>query len=414
MIQIIDKSQCCGCSACVQRCPKQCITMEEDIEGFLYPQVDKSLCTDCHLCEKVCPILNQNEKREPLSVYAAKNKNEKERLTSSSGGLFIVLAKDVIQKSGIVFGVVFDDDFRGVHHTYTQTIEGLKPMIRSKYMQSRIETAYVDCERFLKEGREVLFSGTSCQITGLHHFLQKQYDTLLTIDVICHGVPSPKVWRRYLTEEIENARSASFGKNTVPFSPLKSSLVVTGVNFRDKNKFGWKKYGFTLEISASKAGENSVSRSYNTFENPFMRSFLSNLCLRPSCYTCIAKDGCSHSDITIADYWGIQEVMPEYDDDKGTGLLIINTEKGEKVVNGSDFDARKSDLEAAIKYNSSYRKSIEMPTKRETFFLLFNSNSKTFKEVVDVCLAMNFVDKVFNLLRRVKQKITRNHVASFL
>lgn len=189
MIHIEDKSRCCGCAACMQRCPKLCITMSEDEEGFLYPKVDVSLCIDCGLCEKTCPVINQDEPHEPFAVYAAKNKDEKTRRESSSGGIFTMLAEQTIKSGGVVFGAKFNEQWE-VEHGGVETIDDLAALRGSKYLQSRIGETYQEAERFLKEGREVLFSGTPCQIAGLKKYLRKDYPALLTVDVICHGAPS--------------------------------------------------------------------------------------------------------------------------------------------------------------------------------------------------------------------------------
>lgn len=202
MITIIDKSKCCGCTACVQRCPKQCITLKEDDEGFLYPHVEINKCIGCNLCEKVCPLINISEKKAPIKVLAVKNRNEEERLNSSSGGIFIALAKYVIDHGGVVFGAVFDEKWE-VRHTYTENVEGIIAMMGSKYLQSRIENTFSEAEFFLKQGRKVMFTGTPCQIAGLRKFLKKEYTDLLLVDVLCHGVPSPKVWRKYLYETLK-------------------------------------------------------------------------------------------------------------------------------------------------------------------------------------------------------------------
>ena len=215
MISIKEKKDCCGCSACVQKCPKHCITLTEDEEGFLYPKVDTLVCINCGLCEKVCPWLNQPEKIQPQEVLAVKNRNEEERMASSSGGVFIALAKKILEKGGVVFGAVFDENWE-VKHTYAETLDGVRLMMGSKYVQSRIGNSYNEAEHFLKEGREVFFTGTPCQVTGLHKFLRKDYPNLLSVDFLCHGVPSPGVWRRYLDEIFaRSARRAAAGKNSV-------------------------------------------------------------------------------------------------------------------------------------------------------------------------------------------------------
>ena len=199
MIDILNKKDCCGCSACVQKCPKQCISLKEDNEGFLYPQVNQQECISCGICKKVCPIINPNEKRTPLQIYAAINKNEEIRRQSSSGGIFTLLSEEILKEGGVVFGARFDENWE-VKHDYTENVKGLVNFRGSKYVQSRIEDNYKKVETFLKQGRKVLFSGTPCQIAGLKRFLSKEYDNLLTVDFICHGVPSPKVWRLYLYE----------------------------------------------------------------------------------------------------------------------------------------------------------------------------------------------------------------------
>lgn len=188
----VSKTDCCGCSACAERCPKSCISMLEDQEGFLYPVMDKDKCVNCHLCEQVCPVLDKTADYSDSFAYAAKNRNEEERLNSSSGGLFIVLAKYFLAHGGIVFGAVFDSNF-GVYHTYSSDLDGVRHMMRSKYVQSNMRSSYIDCENFLKQGEKILFTGTPCQIDALRHFLKKEYDNLLMVDVICHGVPSPGV-----------------------------------------------------------------------------------------------------------------------------------------------------------------------------------------------------------------------------
>lgn len=323
MIKIDSKEKCCGCWACVQRCPKHCITMVEDDEGFLYPKVDSSLCIDCSLCEKVCPVINQGEPRIPDVVYAAKNLNEEIRMASSSGGIFTLLAEEVIAKGGVVFGARFNEEW-DVVHDYTETIEGLSAFRGSKYVQSRVGKCYSQVEEFLKKGRKVLFSGTPCQIAGLKRFLRKEYDNLLTVDFICHGVPSPGIWREYLKEE--TTRQCG-GKNTVLSHPVLNGrdARIESISFRNKS-LGWKKFSFALTFSVSDGhGEkNSVLLSEPLNKNIFLRGFLADLYLRPSCYACPSKSFKSGSDITIGDFWGVQHVMPEIDDDKGVSVVMVN------------------------------------------------------------------------------------------
>ena len=270
MIHITDKSKCCGCNACVQICPKQCIQIQEDGEGFLYPLVDVDMCVDCKLCEKVCPIITPNEPQKPVKVYAAKHKDDEIRLKSSSGGIFTLLAEQIIDEGGVVFGARFDEYWE-VMHDYTETKEGLAVFRGSKYVQSRIGNTFQQAENFLKQGRKVMFTGTPCQIAGLRRFLRKEYENLLAVDFVCHGVPSPKVWRMYLDETL--ARQG-IGKNTVLSHAMLRQKFIRSVEFRSKST-GWKKYSFALTLTKASADgeENSVLLSSVFSENPFMQVF---------------------------------------------------------------------------------------------------------------------------------------------
>lgn len=324
MIHITDKKDCCGCNSCVQRCPKSCITMHEDEEGFLYPEVDESKCIHCGLCENVCPVIYKAEGRKPIAVYAAKNRNEEIRRQSSSGGVFTALAEEVIKEGGVVFGVRFNENWEVVHG-YTESLDGLSAFRGSKYVQSRVGDSFLQVESFLKSGRKVLFSGTPCQVAGLHRFLRRRYENLLTVDFICHGVPSPGVWREYLKEE--TARQCG-GKNSVLSHPIvkEGDVLIENISFRDK-RLGWKKYSFalTLSVPIGHGEKNTVLLSESLNKNIFLRGFLANLYLRPSCYACPAKSFKSESDLTIGDFWSIERVMPEVWDDKGVSVVFVNT-----------------------------------------------------------------------------------------
>lgn len=378
MIEIKDKKDCCGCHACATICAKHCITMQSDEEGFLYPVVDKDACTDCGLCEKVCPVINQDEPRKPLKVYAAKNKNEEIRRQSSSGGIFTLLAERVIVEGGVVFGARFDENW-DVIHSWTDTVEGIAAFRGSKYVQSTIGDTYREAREFLKQGRKVLFSGTPCQIAGLKKFLRKDYDNLLTVDVVCHGVPSPLVWRTYLDEtrkQIREKRGA--GKNSVPLS-MDELPVITGISFRDKTN-GWKKYGFRLRYAASEAAKNTVSASAIKEEkeilqpfrdNIFMQGFLANLYLRPSCYACAVRSGKSGSDISIADFWGVQNYYPEFDDDEGVGLILVNSNKGEVAYDVLDAQNIAVAYEQGLKGNPCLEHSVKITNQRKEFWIGF-------------------------------------------
>ncbi len=402
MIEIKDKKGCCGCSACVQKCPKQCISLKEDNEGFLYPIVDKESCIDCGLCEKVCPVLHQGEPHKPLQVYAAKNEDEEIRRQSSSGGIFTLLAEKVIQEGGVVFGARFDEHWE-VRHDYTETVEGLAAFRGSKYVQSRIEDNFRKAEMFLKQGRKVLFSGTPCQIAGLKRFLRKEYENLLTVDFICHGVPSPGVWRKYLKETV--ARMCD--KNSVSTDPISmEDAHVESISFRDKSS-GWQKYSFALTLSAtSRSGvKNTVSLCEVFSRNSFMRGFLANLYLRPSCYACPSKLGKSDSDVTLGDYWGIQSSIPDMDDDLGISALSINTRKGGKYYNGIQAEFRVATYEDLCNKNPAFEYSCQIPTSRKKFY---EENNLTFYDRIDnlcrVSIIVNFKTKIRIIISKLLNK----------
>lgn len=335
-IKVVDKQDCCGCTACGNVCPKQCIAMEADKLGFVYPKVDEDKCIECGLCEKVCPFINPFDALEPVQSYAAYNKGEQELLKSSSGGIFISLARQTIENGGIVFGAVFNDDW-SVSHCSADTIEGVIPMMTSKYLQSKMLNCFDEAQSYLKEGRQVLFTGTPCQIAGLKHFLRKDYPGLLTVEVICHGVPSPAVWQNYLKEKFARPKGGPGGKNTVLLVPKHYMLAIASINFRDKRD-GWKKYGFAASPLISVYGDekNSVlppNDFYEPFnENAYMKAFLRNWSLRPSCFKCQAKSGKSHADITIGDFWGIEKWENVVANDKGTSCVISRTLRGEEAL----------------------------------------------------------------------------------
>ena len=412
MININEKKDCCGCNACVQICPKHCITMFPDIEGFLYPQVDFDICVGCGLCVEVCPVINQNESRLPLAVYAAKNKNEEIRLKSSSGGIFTLLAEKIIKEKGVVFGARFDENWN-VIHDYTETIEGLEWFRGSKYVQSVIGNNLKKAKQFLTEGRKVLFSGTPCQIAGLKKYLRKEYENLLAVEVVCHGVPSPKVWRDYI--EYKRAKRGT-GKNSVS-SSLNELPVVTGISFRDKSN-GWKKFGFKISYAAFKAAENTVSKSvisnseitpFN--EDLFMKGFLKNLYLRPSCYHCAARQGKSGADISIADYWGVQSIHPELDDDKGTGLVLINTKHGVNYFNSikDQIDSLISSYDKAIMQNPCIIKSVKQPKQRIIFWSNYHISKidcievviNSMRPVLNVVIVKQTIQKFKSIIKRL-------------
>lgn len=406
MIKITDKSQCCGCHSCAQRCPKQCISMQMDEEGFLYPNVETESCIDCGLCEKVCPVLNQFGDKLPLQVYGAKNKDEEICKRSSSGGVFTMLAEHIINKGGVVFGARFDRLW-DVEHAYTENIEGITQFMGSKYVQSRIGNTYQKAEEFLKAGRQVLFTGTPCQIAGLKHYLRREYDNLLCVDVICHGSPSPGVWRDYLRSIISPVGQ----KNTVSssnYSPLseRDALQIKGISFRDK-RLGWKKFSFVLHTSqgGSRSEGNSVSPSIKTFSEPvykslWMRSMLHNFMLRPSCYNCPARKGSSGSDILLGDFWGINRCYPDFYNENGVSLVLAYTENGKAIIKSLGLTLHDATYADALDCNINIEESEAHPKLRNSFFADYNNSGiktlLTYCKKIEPNEVQRFLSKVYN------------------
>lgn len=382
MINITDKQNCCGCSACVQACPKQCIKMTTDDEGFLYPHVDVDNCINCNLCERVCNAIAPFKARIPLKVLAAINTDEEIRLKSSSGGIFHSLAKTTIDEGGVVFGARFDENWQ-VIIDYAENMKGVEAFMGSKYVQARIENAYKKTKIFLNEGRKVLFSGTPCQVAGLHKFLRKDYENLLTVDIICHGTPSPKVWDKYLNETVSEVKR------------------INSVEFRNKKK-GWKNFSFNLQYNSN---DNSITLSSPFRENMFMKAFLRDIILRPSCYKCRAKECRSQSDITIADFWGIQKIHPEMDDDKGTGVIFVNTKKGERSIDYSKLYTKETEYEAIKVLNPACCLSAKKHPKREWFFK--NIGKKTVAELTRHATRPTYRERLYLFKCNCKVKIKK-------
>ena len=347
MIQITNKNHCCGCSACAQICPKQCIAMMPDSEGFCYPKINETICVKCGLCEKVCPMLKSQNMQGQVHAWAAYCKEDKIRLASSSGGIFSLLAEEILEEGGVVFGAAFDGQMM-VHHVAVESVRDLERLRGSKYLQSRIANSYADVKAYLAADRKVLFSGTACQIAGLLYFLGRPYEKLWTVDVLCHGVPTPTLWKNYLSEQ-----NRAF------------KMPVRQISFRDKSQ-GWKKYQVAWKVEGGKIYRQPASR------NSYMRLFLSNICLRPSCYDCHFKGFPRVSDLTLGDCWGVEQHSPEMDDDKGTSVVIVNTEKGntlrEKIAGRCVWKEEK--LDVLLPPTADSRKSVQPHPNRRRFFLL--------------------------------------------
>lgn len=323
------KISCSGCRACEQLCPVEAIKMEEDYKGFLYPNVDYNKCIQCGICKNSCPV-NNIEIKKDVYAYAAYNKDENIRLESSSGGIFTIFANYILDKNGVVIGAAFNEEFL-VNHIIVENKKDLDKLRKSKYVQSNTLNTYEEAKKFLENDRIVYYSGTPCQIEGLKAYLKKDYENLYTQDIICHGVPSPKVWKEYL--KYKNKK-------------------INDINFRCKEKSSWGEYQLKFK-------SDSEIEYINHNEDKFMKLFLNNLILRESCYQCKFKKESRISDITLADFWGINNIDAQMNDEKGTSLLIINSEKGKKMLNqiSDKIISKKVNFKNAISYNVSMTES---------------------------------------------------------
>ena len=371
MIEIEDKAKCCGCCACQNACPVHCIEMIEDVEGFYYPQIDREKCISCGKCERVCPVLKKHQitrkdsglqKENNITSecavtdtsYIAVNKDEQIRMDSSSGGIFNLLGEYILESHGVVFGAAFESDFT-VRHIMVERKEDLWKLRGSKYVQSQMGDTYTLVKQQLEKKTRVLFSGTPCQVAGLKEFLEKDYENLFTVDVLCHGVPSGKVFGKYLEE-----RKKEYGAD------------LTAVNFRYKST-GWKKYSVRLEFDG---GKEYVKRAGH---DPYMQIFLSNIALRPSCYDCQFKGTDRASDLTMGDAWGVDDYRPDMDDDKGTSIIWLHSEKGVRMFEQMEqhISFVQDELDKILPVWSESRKSVSPHEKREIFFAKLNNENQS-------------------------------------
>lgn len=363
MIEINRPEDCCGCTACEAVCPVDCISMPKDSDGFSYPHVDKTQCIDCGLCIKACPVINRyGSAAITAKVYAAINCDGQVRAESSSGGVFSLLAQVVLERNGVVFGARYNNNFKVVHCSI-ERLEDLHLLRGSKYAQSDMGESLSDVKRLLAAGREVLFSGTPCQVAGLKHYLHQDYPLLTTVDVACHGVPSPAIFARYLDEQQQRVERENKG------------AVAELRNFTFRNKAaGWRHYNVVSEYNIARGEANpengTIRITQPFFRNEFMRGFLHNFFLRPICYQCPSKKFTSGSDITIADYWGIENHTPQMDDNKGTSLVIVLTGNGQRMWDSivPRIKAQPTSMADALSGNHALVRSESIPAQREMFF----------------------------------------------
>lgn len=345
----IRKEECIGCGACSSICPKQCIKMKYDFEGFQYPFYDKQQCVHCGKCKSVCPVRQIKKKKEDMatidSIYALAGYNTQNDVQeeSSSGGVFPLLALAVLSKGGIVYGAAYNENFEVVHIGIRDR-EKLGKLQKSKYVQSNISGILLEIKEALERGNLVLFSGTPCQISALKSFLGMDYDNLLCLGVICHGVAAPKIWEKYL-------------------KVFHKGKQIEKINFRDK-RYGWENLVFSITYL------DGSQYSCPSNEEPFFRGFLKNLFLRKSCYHCEFRRNRSECDIMLGDAWGIDSYAKEVKSEKGTSLILAYTPKGEKWIKEIEdgLKHKRIMVGAAIRYNQRLIKSVQWNENRTNFY----------------------------------------------
>lgn len=347
MIDVLDKEECTACAACVNICPKKCIYMERDEEGFEYPKIDKEKCINCGLCEKICPIINNKKQYENSKprIYAAWSLDEEIRYNSTSGGIFSEIAKIILNKNGFICGARYNEQ-NLVEHTIVNDNEGLKKIRQSKYTQSSIGLVYVKIKELLEKENWVLFCGTPCECAGLLNFLGKDYEKLVICDFVCRGSNSPKVYMKFLN-----------------YLESKYKSKIKKVWFKNKT-YGWNRFSTKIEF------ENGKEYLKDRYSDLYIRGYIEeNLYMRPSCSNCKFKGMSRKSDITLADFWGVKLEHKGMDIEKGTSLVMVNSKKGEEIfeeIKSNIFFEEKT-IEEALEKNPSIIKEAKKSKNRDEF-----------------------------------------------
>lgn len=342
------KSECCGCTACQQICGHNAIEMKADCDGFIFPVKDLSACVNCGLCEKVCSFISPTYKNEVLGVYAAMAKSTSDRSKSSSGALFYVIAKKVIEQRGIVYGAILDKELQ-VRHVVATSLDELTDLRGSKYVQSALHDTYREIRTNLRNGKLVYFTGTGCQVAGLKSYLMKDYDNLITSDLVCHGVPN----QRLFDEHIKYLENKHKGK-------------VIDYRFRDNEKWGGCESVTILYNS-----QNSKTFKLPTYSlSPYLYSFMNAMTFRMSCYECPFAKIPRQGDITLADYWGVRKYFPNMDPSRGVSLILANSNKGKSFIEKlkSELVIEESNINDAKKENRNLTANTCIPEIRKNIF----------------------------------------------
>lgn len=389
----LPHSKCYGCQACKNACPTDAITMKEDEFGFIFPTVDFDKCVKCGLCIKTCPELNTHSFHEPQIVYSAQSRKSTISLHSSSGGVAYILSRSVIEKGGVVYGCsqLYATQ---VKHVRIDSIDDLPLIQNSKYVHSDIGIAYRECKKDLESDKYVLFTGTPCQISGLYGYLRKPYDKLITLDIVCHGVPSIKMLKNQLAEYPE-------------LYSIDEHKIFVDYRWKELDKkSGTNQIKFGLRVKIIENNEAKVVRKEDDMTNPYMRSFMTGASLRDNCFICPYARTERIADITLADFWGIGRfIYSKMMDVNGTSLVLINTKKGEslfKTVNPL-LEIEKHSIEEAKKFNKCLYRPFPKPQWRDQFLEILKESN--------ISNATRISDKIFRrnkmAMMKLKGRITR-------
>ncbi|MCQ2471002.1 MAG: Coenzyme F420 hydrogenase/dehydrogenase, beta subunit C-terminal domain [Clostridia bacterium] len=372
------KQHCSGCGSCVQACTKKAITFKTDDDGFTYPLVDKDKCISCGRCYAVCPFDGADKISQNQKFYAVKSKSSSVIKDSSSGGAFYEIAKAFCDENYVVFGAEMCDNLK-VRHSFIDDFSHISKLQKSKYVQSDINNSFEKVKEFLKENKKVLFSGTPCQIAGLRKFLGKDYDNLLAVDIVCHGVPNQQLFDKYIKE-----LSESLGQEISSFT------------FRNKKNFEKKSCNQKTVLIKTNKGKSIVKE---VLQCEYLAAFHEAMFYRPSCYECPFASTERVGDITLADFWGAEKFYSSFDDGKGVSLVIANTEKGSELLTKTEILFVETDKERAVANNAQLKRPVELHKNRDKFFEL--NREKSFCESVKEC--MDFPSPLHYKLYKIKR-----------
>ena len=392
-----NRADCCGCAACANICPKNAITLTRDAEGFAYPKINSELCIKCGQCDATCLSLNFTEKildTLPL-VFTATYSNDKILRHSSSGGVFSALSEIILNNGGVVFGAVFDKNWC-VHHAVAKNLDELENMRSSKYVQSQIGDVYRQVKDALNSS-EVLFSGTPCQCVGLKNFLGKDYDNLLTVEVICHGTPSPALWEYYVGE-------------------LGYAHDIANINFRSKRN-GWGD-GIYIDINFYDKG-HTINKVPSDL---YGRLFLRNVSLRPACSSCKSRFPNGKADLSLGDAWGIKDFAPEMDDTRGVSIVFVHTAKGKDFFERANLKTKQIKFTEPLKKNKLFISPTAAPSRREAFFAelaknpdwllvmkkYYNDDKQEYRDETAEKISSTYKKKLKEILVQIRKNFTQN------